>query len=184
MKILFAKMLLSGLSCKRLLVTTFAILTISLLAGQSSLPRSLPHVEASFHTAAPRTVEELTERSIVRDYTSAWESLDSALSSNSLGVVDAYFVGPAKTDLASAINSQQKSGIRSRYLKQSHKLEAVFYSPEGDVMELLDTAQYDLQLVADGKTIQDEHVVLHYVVLMTPAADRWVIRQLQAVPQF
>jgi hypothetical protein len=51
-------------------------------------------------------------------------------------------------------------------------------------MELHDTAQYDLQLVADGKNIQDEHVVLRYVVLMTPAADRWVIRQLQAVPQF
>jgi hypothetical protein len=26
--------------------------------------------------------------------------------------------------------------------------------------------------------------VVHYVVLMTPAADRWTIRQLQAVPQF
>jgi hypothetical protein len=25
---------------------------------------------------------------------------------------------------------------------------------------------------------------VHYVVLMTPGADRWTIRQLQAVPQF
>jgi hypothetical protein len=26
--------------------------------------------------------------------------------------------------------------------------------------------------------------VVHYVVLMTPGADRWVIRQLQSVPEF
>jgi hypothetical protein len=25
---------------------------------------------------------------------------------------------------------------------------------------------------------------VHYVVLMTPGADRWVIRQLQSVPEF
>ena len=34
------------------------------------------------------------------------------------------------------------------------------------------------------KAIHNEHAVVHYVVLMTPAADRWVIRQLQGVPQF
>ena len=56
--------------------------------------------------------------------------------------------------------------------------------PEGDVMELHDTAQYQLQIVDGDKTIHDERVVVRYVVLMTPGADRWVIRQLQAVPQF
>jgi hypothetical protein len=25
---------------------------------------------------------------------------------------------------------------------------------------------------------------VHYIVLMTPGADRWVIRQLQSVPEF
>src|SRR5689334_13983656 len=122
---LFTNMLLSGLFRKRLFVTILAILTVSLLLGQSSPQGSLPHVEATFHAAAPRTVEELTERSIVRDYGSAWESLNDALSSNSIGRLDAYFVGPAKTDLASAITHQQESGIRSHYLKQGHKLEAV-----------------------------------------------------------
>jgi hypothetical protein len=183
MTTIFTKTLLSVPARRHLLVMTFAILTISLLVGQSS-PDLLPHVEARFNTAVPRTVEDLTERSVVRDYSAAWETLDSALSSNSSGLLDAYFVGPAKTELANAIIHQEKTGIRSHYLKQNHKLEAVFYSPEGDVMELHDTAQYDLHLIADGKTIQDEQVVLHYVVLMTPAADRWVIRQLQAVPQF
>ena len=177
------KVLLSASARKRLLATTFALLTMSLLPGQSTSPEA-PHVEANFSTATPRTVEDLTEQSIVRNYTSAWANLDSALSSNYPGLLDVYFVGPAKTALANAIMGQEKTGIRSHYLKQNHKLEAVFYSPEGDVMELHDTAEYDLQLVADGKTIQDEHVVLHYVVLMTPAADRWLVRQLQAVPHF
>jgi len=60
----------------------------------------------------------------------------------------------------------------------------VFYAPEGDVMELHDTAEYQLQ-IRDGDTpIHDEHVTVRYVVLMTPGADRWVVRQLQAVPQF
>jgi hypothetical protein len=66
---------------------------------------------------------------------------------------------------------------------QNHRLEAVFYAPEGDVMELHDTAEYELRISDGGKIIHDEHVVMHYVVLMTPGADRWVIRQLQAVPQ-
>jgi len=165
-------------------IATFAVMTISLLVGQSFPDEALPRMESNFSMAVPRTVEELTQRSITRDYGYAWESLDRALSSNSPGLLDAYFSGPAKTGLASAIASQEKTGIRSHYLKQSHKLEAVFYSPEGDVMELHDTAQYDLELVADGRTIQDENAVLRYVVLMTPAADRWVIRQLQAVPRF
>jgi hypothetical protein len=37
----------------------------------------------------------------------------------------------------------------------------------------------------DGsKSIHSAHAVVHYVVLMTPGADRWVVRQLQAVQQF
>ncbi|SRR6266700_1533417 len=176
MKIIFKEMML-------LLITTFVVLTISLLV-QISTSESLPRVESDFRKAAPRTVEDLTQQSITRDYGFAWERLDRALSSNSPWLLEAYFVGPAKVRLANAIAGQESSGMQSHYLNQNHKLEAVFYSPEGDVMELHDTAQYDLQLVADGKHIQDEHVVLHYVVLMTPAADRWVVRQMQAVPQF
>jgi hypothetical protein len=69
-------------------------------------------------------------------------------------------------------------------LNQSHKLDAVFYSPAGDVIELHDTAEYDFEIRDGGKVIHSEHAMVHYVVLMTPAADRWVIRQLQAVAQF
>ncbi|MGA8539749.1 MAG: hypothetical protein WB566_09635 [Terriglobales bacterium] len=134
--------------------------------------------------AGPRTVESLTERAIVRDYRSAWTSMARALEFNALDSLEGPFTGDAKQVLRETLASQQKSGLRQRYLDQNHKLEAVFYAPEGDVIELHDTAEYQQQILDGGKQIQDEHVVLHYVVLMTPSADRWVIRQMQAVSHF
>jgi len=106
------------------------------------------------------------------------------LESNSSAPVNGLFVGTANAWLTSAVTNQRNSGLSSRYLNQNHKVDAVFYAPEGDMIELHDTANYDLQIFDGGKSIHDEHVVVHYVVLMTPGADRWVVRQLQAVPQF
>jgi hypothetical protein len=134
--------------------------------------------------AAPRSVESVTQRSILRDYRFAWVNLDQALESNSNAPLSDLFAGTASAWLNDAVNSQRRSGLSSRYLNQSHTLEAVFYAPEGDVIELHDTADYQLQVLDGSKTIHDERVVVHYVVLMTPGADRWVIRQLQAVPEF
>ena len=74
--------------------------------------------------------------------------------------------------------------MRSRYVNQRHKIDVVFYAPEGDVVELHDTMQCELQVLDGEKSIHNEPAILHYVVLMTPGADRWVIRQLQAVSQF
>ena len=143
-----------------------------------------PQVTLTVAKVTPREVEPLTQRSIVRDYKFAWANLDMALESNSSGPLNGLFAGEANTWLYQAVASQRRSGITSRYLNQSHKLEAVFYAPEGDVIELHDTAEYDLEVLDGGKAIHNEHTIVHYVVLMTPGADRWVIRQLQAVPQF
>jgi 2-keto-3-deoxy-L-rhamnonate aldolase RhmA len=106
------------------------------------------------------------------------------MESNSTAPLAGLFAGTANTWLADAVNGQRRSGISSRYLNQSHKVEAAFYAPEGDMIELHDTAEYDLQILDGDKTIHSEHAVVHYVVLMTPGADRWVVRQLQAVPAF
>jgi hypothetical protein len=165
-----------------MLVAIWGALTASLLVALSDGPRT--HMEVDFSVAAPRSVEELTQHSVTRDYGLAWDNLAAALSSNAPDPLNAYFVGPAKAGLASAIASQKRLGIQCYYLEPTHKLEAVFYAPEGDVMELHDTAEFDLRVTANGALIHDEHVVLRYVVLMTPAADRWVIRQMQAVPRF
>ena len=134
--------------------------------------------------AGPRAVEPLTERSILRDYRFAWTSMAQALQSSTADALAGAFSGEANQWLRKTVASQQESHLSRRYSEQRHQLEAVFYAPEGDVMELHDTAQYHLQILDGEKTIHEENVVIHYIVLMTPAADRWVVRQLQAVPQF
>ena len=134
--------------------------------------------------AGPRAVESLTERGILRDYRFAWTSIAQALEFNTFDPLEGPFSGEAKQWLRQTVASQQQSGLSQKYLDQTHHVEAVFYAPEGDVMELHDTAQYQMQILDGNKTIRDEQVVVRYVVLMTPGADRWVIRQLQAVPQF
>jgi hypothetical protein len=150
----------------------------------SQITDSDVQVQLNIQNAGPRAVEELTERGILRDYRFAWTSMARALELNTVDPLEGPFGGDAKQWLKDTIVSQQQTGLSQKYLDQKHKVEAVFYAPEGDVMELHDTAEYQLQVFDAGKQIHDEHVVMHYVVLMTPGADRWIIRQLQAVPQF
>jgi hypothetical protein len=158
----------------------FAVLT-ALASVAADTP---PQVVLNTSKAAPRSVESLTERALLRDYKFAWVNLEQAMESNSTAPLAGLFAGTANTWLADAVNGQRRSGISSLYLNQSHKVEAAFYAPEGDMIELHDTAEYDLQILDGDKTIHSEHAVVHYVVLMTPGADRWVVRQLQAVPAF
>jgi len=141
-----------------------------------------PRVSLDVTKASPRTVESLTERAITRDYKFAWASLSVALEGNNASPLNGHFAGSADTWLRELVTSQRRNGVTSRYLNQSHKVEASFYAPEGDVIELHDTAEYDLQILDGGKTIHSRHAVVHYVVLMTPGADRWVVRQIQTVP--
>jgi hypothetical protein len=141
-------------------------------------------VQLDANKAGPRAIESLTERGILRDYRLAWTSIAQALEFNTLDPLEGPFAGKAKQQLAETVASQQRSGLSQRFGGQNHHLEAVFYAPEGDLIELHDTAEYQRQVLDAKQTVHDEHVVVHYVVLMTPAADRWVIRQMQAVPQF
>jgi hemin uptake protein HemP len=161
------------------------ILVLLLASSLGSLAAdSVVHVELDASKAAPRSVESLTEQAILRDYRFAWTSIAQALEFNTLDPLEGAFTGESKQALSQSVTSQQRSGLSQRYVDQSHKVQAVFYAPEGDVIELHDTAEYQLQILDSGKLIHEEHVVVHYVVLMTPAADRWMVRHLQAVPQF
>jgi hemin uptake protein HemP len=145
---------------------------------------SAVRVQLDSTKASPRSVESLTEQVILRDYRFAWTSIAQALEFNTLDPLEGAFTGESKQALSQSVTSQQRSGLRQRYVDQNHKVQAVFYAPEGDVIELHDTAEYQLQILDGGKLIHEEHVVMHYIVLMTPAADRWMVRHLQAVPQF
>jgi hypothetical protein len=150
-----------------------------LLGADASLQMTL-----NVSKAAPRSVETLTQRALLRDYKFAWTNLAQALQTNSAAPVSGLFVGSANSWLRDAVSSQRRSGLSSRYSNQNHKVEAVFYAPEGDVIELHDVAEYDYQILDGSKAVHNEHAVVHYVVLMTPGADRWVVRQIQAVQQF
>jgi len=164
------------------IVMIFALLLASSLSSYGA--DSAVRVELDSTKASPRSVESLTEQVILRDYRFAWMSVAQAVEFNTLDPLEGAFTGEAKQWLSQSVTNQQRSGLSQRYADQNHKVQAVFYAPEGDVMELHDTAEYQLQIFDGGKLIHEEHVVVHYVVLMTPAADRWVIRHLQAVPQF
>ena len=154
------------------------------LSFSANAADSTTQVQLDATKAGPRAVEGLTERAVTRDYRNAWTNLAQALEFNSLDSIQGLFTGDAKRVLTATIASQQKSGLRQRYADQIHKLEAVFYAPEGDVIVLHDTAEYQQQLLDGGKLIQDDRVAIHYVVLMTPSADGWVVRYFQAVPHF
>ena len=141
----------------------------------------LPHVQFDTDNIGPRPIEDLTSKSVPRDYALAWQTMEQALSENRPGLLDGYFTGFAKQDLTRRVNTQAKSGLRTRYTDRGHKLNAVFYSPSGDVMELRDQVQLDMQVLDGGKVIYDEPVSEELVVLMTPGADRWLVRQIQAL---
>jgi len=162
---------------------------VSILACFSAVPLpsraqdSAVQVRLDSKRAGPRTLENLTERGIVRDYRLAWTSMSRALALNRPDLLDGPFAGEAKQWLRQTITDQH-SGLSQRYLDQDHQLEAVFYAPEGDAIELHDTARYRFELLDGDKLLCDQAMTVHYVVLMTPSADRWMVRQLQAVPEF
>jgi hypothetical protein len=166
--------------CSLLLV--FAMMLLGVLAYhlRAAADDDLPRVQLNADNLGPRPIEDLTSKSVQRDYALAWQTLAQALSSNKTGLLDGYLTGLAKQDFGKRINSQIKSGLQTRYTDRGHKLEALFYSPAGDVMELRDHAQFDVQVLDGGKVIYEEPVNAQFMVLMTPGADRWLVRQLQA----
>ncbi len=141
----------------------------------------VPRVELSTDNIGPRAIEDLTSKSVPRDYAFAWQTMEQALEENRPGLLEGYFTGLAKQNLTERVNSQLKSGLHTRFTDRGHQLEAVFYSPAGDVMQLRDRAQVDVQVFDGGKVIYEGPENLEYTVLMTPGADRWLVRELQAM---
>ena len=158
-----------------------AVLVLGVVAYhlRATADDELPHVELNTDNIGPRPIEDLTSKSVPRDYALAWQTMERAFAENSPGLLDAYFTGLAKQDLIQRVNSQIQSGLHTRYADRGHKLAAIFYSPSGDAMELRDHAQLDVQVLDGSKVIYDEPVTVDYMVLMTPGADRWLVRQIQ-----
>ena len=68
-------------------------------------------------------------------------------------------------------------------MDRGHKLEAIFYSPEGSAMQLRDTAKLEIEYLDGDTVVGREQVTAHYLALMTVAEDRWKVRLLQAAPE-
>jgi len=163
---------------------SFVLVSLCLSGVAFAADATNSNVKLDTSMAKPRAVEDLTRNALARDYSNAWLSLTDASESGTLAPLDAYFVGSARENLGDAIANQRRQGLQSRFLSQQHNLQAVFYAPEGDIVELHDIANCQVQILDGKKTVDDRQVTLHFVVLMTPAADHWVVRQLQEVPEF
>lgn len=160
------------------------VMLLLLLAAWPLLRASAPASKVTLNAAnvGPREIEDTTQTAIVRDYSRAWEAMTEALANNNEAMLEDGFVGVAKQQLADEVEAQKKSGLRTRYIDHGHKLDAIFYSPDGSAMELRDTAQVELQVLDGSSVVHSENVTLHYVALMTTAENRWKVRLLQAVP--
>ena len=159
-----------------LVVCAFAVLQLGAAADGE-----VPQVEFNADNIGPRQIEELTSKSVPRDYGFAWQTMEQALNENRAGLLEGYFTGLAKQDLGARVKSQISSGMRTRYQDRGHKLEAIFYAPAGDAIELRDHAQFDIEVLDGDKVIYDEPVNADYIVMMTPGADRWLVRQMQSI---
>ena len=165
------------------LVIAFAVLGLWAVGprvdAKSSTGDSGIQVQLSVNGAAPRDIEDATAAAVTRDYGIAWKSLESALSENRSEALDAGLIGFARDRIASRIADQKRSGLRTRYVDHGHKVQAIFYSPEGSTVQLRDVANVEVQVLDGNKVISSENVTRNYIALMTVTEDRWKLRVLQ-----
>lgn len=160
----------------------FAILSSLLVsAAFASAQQASVHVTPP-HLDGPRELQPQTATAVVKDYIEAWQTLHNALDQNRVDLLDRDFVGDAKDKIVATIKQQQKDGLRTSYKDASHNVQIVFYSPEGLSVQLTDDVEYDLQLQDHDKSIGNQHIRAHYVVILTPSETRWRVRVFEAVP--
>ena len=138
-----------------------------------------PEVKVS-SSAGPRILEDQTRTAVVRDYLAAWQTMGRAMQKNDPSLLDAEFVGTAREKLAQTIGEQQKSNLQTHYQDRSHDIKLLFYSPEGLSVQLLDTVEYDVEILHQGKALATQHVRTHYVAVLSPTEVRWKVRIFQS----
>ena len=162
----------------RVAKATALIVTVCAFAiGQSK-----PQVHLDAEGLAPRPIEELTGKTITRDYASAWSDLAAVLDSGQADRLGEYFIGFAKDNFTHRVADQNQTGVHVRITDNGHQLKAVFYATDGTSMQLVDRAQLEIQTFDGNKLLDTESAVHQYMVLMTPGADRWYVRDLEEMP--
>lgn len=165
------------------LATGITMAGVSFVWSQTPEGGDLARVELNADNLGPRPIEDLTRQSVTRDYALAWKTMSQALAENRTDLLNGYFTGFAKDNLAKMIADQKQTGVRVQYHDLGHKLDALFYSPAGDAMQLRDHARLEIQVLDGDKVIDRQQVTLEYMVLMTPGADRWLVRDLESTPE-
>jgi hypothetical protein len=163
------------------LVKTALFVLIFIAACGMGLAQSLPPVHLDADGLAPRPIEELTGTTVARHYALAWHDLAEALESGQADGLGDEFIGFAKDRLVQRIGDQNKAGIHVRIVDHGHHLKAVFYSMDGTAMQLLDQAQIEIQTFDGDKLLDTQNEPHEYLVLITPGADRWYVRDLEEI---
>ena len=167
---------LKNFSPRFLKVASFAVAACVLATAQS-----LPQVHLDAAGLAPRPIEELTGTTLARHYALAWRDLEGALESGRAENLGEEFTGFAKDRLVRRIGEQNQAGVHVRIIDHGHRLKAVFYSTDGTAMQLFDQAQLEIQTFDGNKLIDTQNAPQEYMVLMTPGADRWYVRDLEEI---
>jgi hypothetical protein len=144
---------------------------------------NLPRVVIIAEGIGPRQIEQRTGETVTHDYAQAWHDIAESLNSNRADLLGEYLTGDCKRQLSQRISDQKRTGLRTVYVDNGHDVKAVFYSLDGGIMQLEDRAKLETQVFDGQRTIYTGNSTHFYLVLMTPGADRWLIRSLQEVPE-
>jgi len=156
----------------------FALFIVIVTLVQAS-GQTVPHVQ-TIDAVGPRPLEKQTADRVSHFYLEAWKDLRTAFAENRPQALDASFVGVAREKLAEAIRQQQALGMKTQYQDRGHDLKFVFYSSEGLSVQLLDTVDYDVQVIDHGHVVGTRHMHSRYVAVLTPTEVRWKVRFFQA----
>ena len=142
-----------------------------------------PQVQLSVKNAQPREVEDVTQNAIVRDYTLAWQAIGTSLGNNTLQPLNENFAGFALDKFTQRVKDQKQNGLTTRIIDHGHKVDAIFYSPDGAAIELKDTASIETQVLDGSTVLHSDQAQIHYYAVMTGAEDRWKVRVLESTAQ-
>ena len=157
-----------------------ALLCASIILA-SGMAAAQPNVTVdTSQLKGPRPLEDQTKAAAIRDYLQSWQGMNEAFEQDQPNLLDEDFIGTAKDNLADAIDEQAKAGVQTRYQDRVHHIQFLFYSPEGLSIELIDDAEYDVQVLDHDKPVSTVPVSARYIVVLTPAEVRWKVRVMQA----
>jgi len=169
----------------RILVLSLGV-ALALSGAVPLLMRTLadtkPNVEVNFDNVGPRQVEDTTQKAIVRDYTSAWQAITTALATNNTALLRQNFVGFALDGFTQRIKDQKSNGVKTKIIDHGHKVDAIFYSQDGSAMQLRDTVSIETQVLDGDTVIHSDQAQIQYWAVMTSAEDRWKLRVLESSP--